>query len=87
MGTHANQLKDPLLFIESMPVPQTRSYVKEVLTYYWMYSRRVGESAPTLDDTASGKWPRYSRAAPVADGDRAARQTANTLVSDASAPH
>jgi soluble lytic murein transglycosylase-like protein len=88
MGTHEKQLDDPLLFIESMPVPQTRSYVKEVLTYYWMYSRRAGEAAPTLDDAASGKWPRYrsraTSAVPVATA--APEQPANTLVSDASAP-
>jgi soluble lytic murein transglycosylase-like protein len=87
MGTHSNQLNDPLLFIESMPVPQTRSYVKEVLTYYWMYSRRVGESAPTLDDTASGKWPRYwprNFNAPTAT--TTPQQPANTLVSDAATP-
>jgi soluble lytic murein transglycosylase-like protein len=87
MGTHSNQLNDPLLFIESMPVPQTRSYVKEVLTYYWMYSRRVGERAPTLDDTASGKWPRYmprNSSAPMAT--TTPQQPSNLLVSDASAP-
>jgi soluble lytic murein transglycosylase-like protein len=87
MGTHEKQLNDPLLFIESMPAPQTRSYVKEVLTYYWMYSRRVGERAPTLDDTASGKWPRYrprERDAPMATG--TPQQPSNALVSDASAP-
>jgi len=87
MGTHTKQLDDPLLYIESMPVPQTRAYVKEVLTYYWMYSRRVGESAPTLDDTASGKWPRYTprnTSAPMAT--TAPQQPSNMLVSDASAP-
>ncbi|HKD22881.1 MAG TPA: lytic transglycosylase domain-containing protein, partial [Rhizomicrobium sp.] len=49
MGAHSGAMNDPLLFIESIPVGQTREYVKRVLTYYWMYSRRSGETAPTLD--------------------------------------
>lgn len=87
VGMHQSQLNDPLLFIESMPAPQTRAYVKEVLMYYWMYSRRTGESAPTLDETASGKWPHYTphfSNAPVASAPR--QQPADTLVSDAQAP-
>jgi len=87
LGTRQNQLSDPLLFIESMPSPETRTYVKEVLMYYWMYSRRTGETAPTLDDTAAGKWPRYKtymQSGPVAAVP--AQQTTTTRVSDASAP-
>jgi soluble lytic murein transglycosylase len=52
---------DPLLFIESMPVQATRTYVKAVLTYYWMYDRRDGRQAVTLDQTAKGGWPVYHR--------------------------
>lgn len=59
MGTRGPMMQDPLLFIESMPAGQTRDYVKRVLTYYWMYSRRTGEDAPTLDETAKGNWPKY----------------------------
>ena len=59
MGTRGAMMQDPLLFIESMPAAQTREYVKRVLTYYWMYARRTGEQAPTLDETAVGKWPKY----------------------------
>ncbi|HEY4115436.1 MAG TPA: lytic transglycosylase domain-containing protein [Rhizomicrobium sp.] len=50
---------DPLTFIESMPAPETRSYVKRLMTYYWMYSKRMGTAAPTLDEAAAGTWPRY----------------------------
>ena len=69
------------------------------MTYYWMYSKRMGDAAPTLDETAKGDWPHYrphrALAAPVlqtpppqpppapAQPDKAA----NTLVSDASLPH
>ena len=59
VGSRGSMMQDPLLFIESMPAGQTRDYVKRVLTYYWMYARRTGEQAPTLDETALGKWPKY----------------------------
>jgi soluble lytic murein transglycosylase len=77
MGTRGSMMEDPLLFIESIPASQTREYVKRVLTYYWMYARRTGEDAPTLDQTALGKWPTYSGyATPAAP-------TQNVVVSDA----
>ncbi|MDE2182976.1 MAG: lytic transglycosylase domain-containing protein [Alphaproteobacteria bacterium] len=50
---------DSLMFIESMRAPETRSYVKRLLTYYWMYHRRTDASAPSLDETARGDWPIY----------------------------
>jgi soluble lytic murein transglycosylase-like protein len=59
MGSRGTMMQDPLLFIESIPAGQTRDYVKRVLTYYWMYARRTGEDAPTLDETAKGNWPKY----------------------------
>jgi soluble lytic murein transglycosylase len=62
-GTRSAMLDDPLLFIESIPTAETRNYVKRVLTYYWLYSRRSGEEAPSLDETASGKWPQYHASA------------------------
>ncbi len=61
VGTKSDKLNDPLLFIESMPVQATRTYVKAVLTYYWMYDRRDGRQAVTLDQTAKGGWPIYRR--------------------------
>jgi soluble lytic murein transglycosylase-like protein len=50
---------DSLMFIESMRAPETRSYVKRLLTYYWMYHRRNDKPTPSLDDTARGGWPIY----------------------------
>lgn len=86
VGTRQNAMGDPLLFIESIPVPETRVYIKQVLTYYWMYARRTGEAAPTLDETAAGSWPRYRPhgAAPVA---AAPANSGTMLVSDAAAQH
>ena len=50
---------DPLLFIESIPVAETRSYVRRLMEYQWMYRRRFGEDAKSLDETARGQWPLY----------------------------
>lgn len=52
--------KDPLLFIESMPWPQTRIFTLRVLTNYWIYRIRLGESTPGLDQLAAGHWPLYT---------------------------
>ncbi len=42
-----------------MHAPETRVYVKRVLTYHWMYRRRLGLDNLTLAETASGAWPIY----------------------------
>jgi len=88
MGARGAMMDDPLLFIESMPAGQTREYVKKVLTYYWMYAKRTGETAPTLDETAAGKWPKY-RSYTGHDMSQPAADTPirNTIVSDADTPH
>jgi soluble lytic murein transglycosylase-like protein len=59
MGAKSDKMGDPLLFIESMPVPETRAYVKRMMTYHWMYRRRMGRDAKSLDETAQGGWPLY----------------------------
>lgn len=51
---------DPLLFIESVPVPETRDYIKRVMMNFWMYRKRLGEPVHELDETAAGNWPTYS---------------------------
>jgi soluble lytic murein transglycosylase-like protein len=53
---------DPLLFVESIPVAETRSYVKRLMVYHWMYRRRFGQDAKSLEDTARGQWPIYHAA-------------------------
>ena len=50
---------DPLLFVESIPVAETRSYVKRLMVYHWLYRRRFGQDAKSLDETARGQWPIY----------------------------
>jgi soluble lytic murein transglycosylase-like protein len=50
---------DPLLFVESIPVAETRSYVKRLMVYHWLYRRRFGQDAQSLQEAASGQWPIY----------------------------
>ncbi len=50
---------DALLFVESIPVAETRNYVKRLMEYHWMYRRRMGQDAKSLDETARGQWPIY----------------------------
>jgi soluble lytic murein transglycosylase len=68
---------DPLLFVESIPVAETRSYVKRLMAYHWLYRRRFGQDANSLQETASGAWPIYrpaqARAAAAGDGLRSSQ--------------
>lgn len=50
---------DPLLFVESIPVAETRSYVKRLMMYHWLYRRRFGQDAHSLDEISAGAWPIY----------------------------
>ncbi|MDE1985366.1 MAG: lytic transglycosylase domain-containing protein [Alphaproteobacteria bacterium] len=59
MAARDGREDDPLMFIESMRAPETRSYVKRLLTYYWMYHRRTDDAALSLDEAARGDWPTY----------------------------
>ena len=52
-------MADPLLFVESIPSPETRMYVKRLMMYHWLYARRMGHDAPSLDQAAEGAWPLY----------------------------
>ena len=84
---------DALLFVESIPVSETRNYIKLMTTYYWLYCRRTGEKTPTLDEAAGGDWPKYERALaqpalpqpqPTAPTVPSATSAAPAVVSDAS---
>lgn len=45
---------DILLLIESIPVPDSRDYVKKVMASYWIYRRLMGQDTPSLDAVAAG---------------------------------
>jgi soluble lytic murein transglycosylase-like protein len=51
---------DPLLFIETIPIDETRRFVERALTYTWLYAARLHVPAPSLDDMAAGKFPRFT---------------------------
>ena len=53
---------DPLLFVEMIPVAETRMYVKRVMANYWIYSLRGGQGVRTLEALSSGQSPRYAYA-------------------------
>ena len=65
---------DPLFFIEAMQSRETRSFIKRVLTNFWIYRHRFGQDLPALDNLAEGKWPQYRHLdktqRKVADSDR-----------------
>ncbi|MEA2783189.1 MAG: soluble lytic murein transglycosylase [Rhodospirillaceae bacterium] len=55
----ADPTGDPLLFIESLPNQETRSFVERVMANIWIYQQRLGQPTPSLDHVASGGWPLY----------------------------
>jgi soluble lytic murein transglycosylase len=54
---------DPLLFVESIPVRETRDFVQRALAYTWIYAARLGLPAPSLDALAAGEFPTFTSAA------------------------
>jgi soluble lytic murein transglycosylase-like protein len=51
---------DPLLFVESITNRETRFFIHQVLTNYWIYRLRLGQPTPDLDALAAGEWPIYT---------------------------
>ena len=54
-----HDLGDPLLFIEAIPIDETRAFVPRALTYTWIYAARMNLPAPSLDELAAGAWPHF----------------------------
>ncbi len=50
---------DPLMFIEAIPIEETRLFVPRVLAYTWIYAARMHLPTPSLDELAAGAWPRF----------------------------
>jgi soluble lytic murein transglycosylase-like protein len=50
---------DPLLFLEAVPVDETRAFIPRVLTYTWLYAARMGRVPASLDALAADRWPVY----------------------------
>lgn len=53
-------MDDPLLFIETIPYAETRTYVERVLANYWIYRMRFDQSNESMIALADSKWPRYA---------------------------
>lgn len=51
---------DPLLFLEAIPVAETRAFVRDVLTWSWLYAAQLHVPAPSLDALAAGEFPRFT---------------------------
>jgi soluble lytic murein transglycosylase len=51
---------DPFLFIEAIPIDETRDFVRRVLAFSWIYASRLGLPAPSLDELAAGSFPRFA---------------------------
>ena len=52
---------DPLMYIEAIPVVETRHFVQRALTYAWLYAARLGLRAPGLDSIVAGVFPRFTQ--------------------------
>ena len=50
---------DPLLFVESIPMRETRAFVERVMANYWIYRMRMDQPTPSLDAVVEGGWARY----------------------------
>lgn len=51
---------DPLLYIESFPAYETRSYIKRVMSNLWLYRAKLNQPLTTMKDLADGEWPLYN---------------------------
>jgi soluble lytic murein transglycosylase len=59
-GADIHDRGDPLLFIEAIPVVETRAFVQHALVYSWLYAARLHLPASSLDDLAAGEFPRFT---------------------------
>lgn len=54
------QTYDPLLYIESFPTYETRSYIKRVMSNMWLYRARLDQPLTTMRELAESQWPLYN---------------------------
>jgi soluble lytic murein transglycosylase len=62
VGRWATSIKsgeDPLMFLEGAPSGQARVYAERVMSNLWIYHRRFGQRAPSLEKLARGFTPTY----------------------------
>ena len=54
-----NYQNDPLMFLESLPSKETRSFIERILVNYWVYRDLMNEPLDSLDAVVNGNWPLY----------------------------
>lgn len=59
-GADIRDRGDPLLFIEAIPVAETRAFVPHALLYSWIYAARMHLPASSLDELSAGEFPRFT---------------------------
>lgn len=59
-GADLHDHDDPLLFMEAIPVPETRAFVRHVLVYSWLYAARMHLPSTSLDALSAGEFPRFT---------------------------
>ncbi len=59
-GNKKSMFSDPLLFIETIPIEETRNYIVKVMSNYWIYRLRAGEELVSLSHLMRGQSPRYA---------------------------
>ena len=52
-----SMITDPLYFIETISFSETRNYVMNVMTNYWMYREIISDDDPGVTLLPEGKWP------------------------------
>ncbi len=58
-----NDQGDPLLYMESIPYWETRSYVAIVMRNYWMYELQAGvKKSPSRESLSRNEWPEFPAA-------------------------
>lgn len=57
---NAHYNDDPLMFVESIPVAETRIFVERVMANFWIYRLKYDQDADSLDKVAEGNWPTYT---------------------------
>ena len=75
-NTEIHDRGDPLLWIESVPYWETRSYVNIVMRNYWMYERQAGGPSESRIALVQGMWPTF----PGLGAAEAVRMNANGVI-------
>ncbi|MBI3420301.1 MAG: lytic transglycosylase domain-containing protein [Proteobacteria bacterium] len=50
---------DPLLFVETLPIKETRDYIQKVMATYWVYRARFNKPLAAMAELTVGRWPQY----------------------------